>query len=156
MQAFLPAPFCLQHHPSIHFYHACHAHNTGVTLLELLLGTPAVLAPSQSARAALSRSPRLARASPADAAALLALRGLMELCIWPPSVRQLEGRQLKSHNAHRQISIPGDDDLFATPRGGGWGVRFSPFENNTRFKMTSLLHVCHHCFSFTPTDLPPH
>jgi hypothetical protein len=57
--------------------------------LELVLGTPAVFAPSPAARAALDKQLRL-RGRPAGERQLLyLLRGLMELCLYPGRVRAL-------------------------------------------------------------------
>ncbi|KAI8471128.1 MAG: hypothetical protein J3K34DRAFT_468469 [Monoraphidium minutum] len=58
--------------------------STGVVMLELVLGTPHVFALPPATRAALDRSLRLRGRPAAERAQLYALRGMLELCIYPP------------------------------------------------------------------------
>jgi hypothetical protein len=55
-------------------------------MLELVLGTPHVFALSPGTRAALDRALRLQGRPAAERAQLYQLRGMMELCVYPPRV----------------------------------------------------------------------
>jgi hypothetical protein len=56
-----------------------------VLLLELVLGTPAVFAPSPATRAAVDKQLRLRARPDGERQLLYLLRGLMELCVYPPA-----------------------------------------------------------------------
>jgi hypothetical protein len=55
-------------------------------MLELVLGSPAVFAPSSPTRAALDKQLRLRGRGVEERQLLYLLRGLMELCLYPPRV----------------------------------------------------------------------
>jgi hypothetical protein len=55
-------------------------------MLELVLGTPFVFALPPATRAALDRALRLRARPEGERARLYQLRGMMELCVYPPRV----------------------------------------------------------------------
>eukprot|EP00775_Hariotina_reticulata_P005290 gene5289-5525_t len=64
--------------------HAYDVWSAGVVMLELVLGSPAVFAPSPPTRAALDKELRLRGKAVEERQLLYLLRGLMELCLYPP------------------------------------------------------------------------
>lgn len=80
---------CRYHHPLLAGIDRLHAYDiwsAGVVMLELILGTPAVFTPSQVTRAAVDKQLHLHGRPTEERQLLYLLRGLMELCVYPPRV----------------------------------------------------------------------
>eukprot|EP00878_Enallax_costatus_P010077 GHUV01010518.1.p1 GENE.GHUV01010518.1~~GHUV01010518.1.p1 ORF type:complete len:851 (+),score=193.00 GHUV01010518.1:408-2960(+) len=77
------------HHPlaaGLERLHAYDIWSSGVVMLELILGTPSVFTPSPATRAAVDKQLHLQGRPTEERQLLYLLRGLMELCIYPPRV----------------------------------------------------------------------
>eukprot|EP00878_Enallax_costatus_P036950 GHUV01041601.1.p1 GENE.GHUV01041601.1~~GHUV01041601.1.p1 ORF type:complete len:104 (-),score=5.10 GHUV01041601.1:39-350(-) len=80
---------CRYHHPlaaGLERLHAYDIWSSGVVMLELILGTPSVFTPSPATRAAVDKQLHLQGRPTEERQLLYLLRGLMELCIYPPRV----------------------------------------------------------------------